>query len=403
MRSICSKGVLVVLTSLALAACGPSSGDDADAGPNPGDGGGDPCTPGATRCVGNTFQTCVDGVYANQNACPVACDDALGCVACDPDFGNTCQGDAIHECNSDGTIGVLVDTCPPGTCTAGHCVDLCAEAAASNSYIGCEYWPVDLHNAIEVLGEPLLGCILYAESAQEVTLDVCYDAANTLAPLAGTCDPGNDCTAAGAGYTCQPKAVCVLNAEFSPFAVVVSNPHGDAVTVTLSNQGGTTQDISVAANTAHAIFPQDIGFADQSIPGTGIHTLAYRLTSPKPVVAYQFNPLHNVGVFSNDGSLLLPTHTHDVKYYAVTAPTLSRRPTAHDYNGYVTIVATSAGSTTIDVTPSCNTVAGDGGVAALTAGTLQQFTLNQWETLTLEAVAGSAPGEDGGDLTGTLI
>ncbi len=385
-------------------ACGPSSGDDADGGPGDIDAGtGDPCTEGTTRCAGQTFQTCVDGFYENQQACPLVCDDALGCVACDPDLGNVCQGDDIHQCNGDGTIGSLVDTCPPGTCTGGHCVDLCAEAAASNSYIGCEYWPVDLHNAIEVLGEPLLGCALYAESAQQATLDVCYDAANALAPIAGLCDAGGDCSAAGASYACESHDVCILNAEQSPFAIVVSNPHDDAVTVTLSNQGGTTQDISVAANSVHAIFPQDLGFADQSIPGTGIHTLAYKLTSPKPVVAYQFNPLNNVGVFSNDGSLLIPEHTYGTKYYAVTAPTLSRRPTTNDYNGYVTVVATADGKTTVDVTPSCDTLAGDGGVAALTAGSTQQFNLNQWETLTLEAVADATAGEPGGDLTGTLI
>jgi hypothetical protein len=31
---------------------------------------------------------------------------------------------------------------------------------------------------------------------------------------------------------------------------------------------------------------------------------AYRVTSELPVVAYQFNPLENVSVFSNDASLL---------------------------------------------------------------------------------------------------
>lgn len=402
MRSISSTGVLAALFSLSLMACGPSSGDDADGGPGDIDAGtGDPCTEGTTRCVGQTFQTCVDGFYQNQQACPLVCDDALGCVACDPDMGNVCQGDEIHQCNGDGTIGSLVDTCPPGTCTAGHCVDLCAEAAASNSYIGCEYWPVDLHNAIEVYGpaNPILGCLLPEGSVAE-THEVCYDSATSL--TAGLCDPGSDCTAAGASYACESQNVCVHNAQSSPFAIVVSNPHSDAVTVTLSNQGGTTQDISVAANSVHAIYPQDLGFTDQSIPGPGKHTLAYKLTSPKPVVAYQFNPLNNVGVFSNDGSLLIPQHTYGTKYYAVTAPTLTRRPSTHDYNGYVTIVASAEGQTTIDVTPSCDTLAGDGGVPAITAGSMQQFTLSQWETLTLEAVAG-AEGSLGGDLTGTLI
>ena len=53
---------------------------------------------------------------------------------------------------------------------------------------------------------------------------------------------------------------------------------------------------------------------DGSPPGefdTGTHTAltrhAYRIHSTFPVVAYQFNPLENVNVFSNDASLLKPT------------------------------------------------------------------------------------------------
>ena len=34
-------------------------------------------------------------------------------------------------------------------------VDRCDEARQTNSYIGCEYWPVDLDNAVEVAGLPL--------------------------------------------------------------------------------------------------------------------------------------------------------------------------------------------------------------------------------------------------------
>jgi hypothetical protein len=47
---------------------------------------------------------------------------------------------------------------------------------------------------------------------------------------------------------------------------------------------------------------------------------AYRVTSTIPVIAYQFNPLDNVGVFSNDASLLLPTSAIGRTYTVVGWP-----------------------------------------------------------------------------------
>ena len=79
---------------------------------------------------------CVDGVFETQEQCPILCHAALGCVTCNPDLGNTCVGDEVHSCNSDGSLGGLVQTCPAGTCVGGHCVDECAEAAATNSGTG---------------------------------------------------------------------------------------------------------------------------------------------------------------------------------------------------------------------------------------------------------------------------
>ena len=42
---------------------------------------------------------------------------------------------------------------------------------------------------------------------------------------------------------------------------------------------------------------------------------AYRITSDLPVVVYQFNPLSNEGVFSNDASVLLPGPNLGQEYY----------------------------------------------------------------------------------------
>ena len=102
-----------------------------------------------------------------------------------------------------------------------------------------------------------------------------------------------------------------------------------------------------------------------------------------------------MGVFSHDGSLLLPSHALGSEYFALTLPTLNRRPTAHAYTGYVTIVATNAGTTNIEVMPSTAIRAGEG-QAELAARMPHRFELSQGEVLNL-AAAGR------GDLTGTRI
>lgn len=388
----------VALALFAAGCAATSSGDDGDDDAPPAvDGGGGICTDGETRCLGTDYQQCVDGAFQTQQNCSgLMCHDSLGCVQCNPDYGNLCVGDAVHECNDNGTVGDMVTMCPLEQCDGGRCVDACGDAESSDSYIGCEYWPVDLHNAVEVVAESFLGdCSIYGVPGLIArTMDVCYDEANFLAPVAGVCDPGNSC-AASPGYTCQSKSVCILDAQGSPFAIVVSNPHDTKEAIVTLEGGGSTQMVTVGAGQVAQIFPQMLGIADQSVPGPGVHTNAYKLTSSRPVVAYQFNPLNNVDVFSNDGSLLLPRHTFDTKYYVIGYPTLARRPTAHDYNGYLTIVASAAGMTALSITPTANVHPGPG-LTAITAGTPTAITLNQGETLTLESTAG-------GDLTGTVI
>ncbi len=378
-----------------LVACGGGSGDDDD---DDGVDAATECSDGTTQCSGNTFQTCSSGAWQTTDQCPVLCDDDLGCTVCVPDQ-RYCEDDAIMQCNVNGTGSTVVEACTGGAhCSGGACVDLCAEAAENESYIGCEYFAVDLDNAIEVLAHPfpslpeLFPCSTsYPGSIQTTSINVCWDATNS-AP-AGLCDPGNSCPG---GFTCQnPTApVCILDAAHSPFAIVVSNPQSFAVSVTLSNGAGTTQTVSVAAGQVTAMFPQQMGFADQSVDRTSQAALGYRVVADAPIVAYQFNPLNNVDVFSNDGSLLIPRHTWDVEYYAMSWPTLTRRPDTNDYNSYVTIVA-AEDATTIEVTPSAG-VRASGAIPAIAAGTPTQFTLDAFDVLNLEAVAD-------GDLTGTRV
>jgi hypothetical protein len=281
------------------------------------------------------------------------------------------------------------------SCTGSACSDPCAAAAAAKSYIGCDYWPVDLDNGQEVIGppDPSSGCtgLGFPDLVLE-TIPVCWD--DTLMRSNGSCDYGSDCSASP-GTTCQMMPICLLDGQHAPFAVVVSNPNSSAATVTLANAAGMTHAYTVAPGAVQPIFPQSDGFPDQSLDYSGIAMGAYHLTSTLPITAYQFNPLDNVHVFSNDASLLLPSTTFDKSYYVASYPTATRRPNTNDYNGFVTVVASAPGTTTVTVTTTAGVRAGEG-VPAFAAGSPQMFTLSQFQTLNLEAV-------QGGDLTGSLV
>src|ERR1043165_4925032 len=132
---------------VALAACGPSGthhNDGVDAASE--------CSEGAHQCLGSTYQTCTGGTWQTALDCQTACLQDLGCVDCQPGE-QFCKDGDVWQCGPDGTPGGVVMQCTGATTCAGNtCVDACAEAASSKSYIGCEYWAVDLDNAVEVLG-----------------------------------------------------------------------------------------------------------------------------------------------------------------------------------------------------------------------------------------------------------
>lgn len=381
----------VLLVSL-LVACGPSNrngGDD-----TPGDSLPAICDDGTHMCSGSVYQVCVNGQWTTQEECQVACDSGLGCVNCVPG-APVCKNGNVASCDASGNVGAETEQCMGANiCEAGMCVDACASAAENKSYIGCEYMAADLDNAVEVIDVQggIFSLCGQVPGAKNVTTQVCGNADNSA--VSGLCDPpGNTCPS---GTTCKQVPVCILDAQSSPFAIVVSNPQARSVNVTVTGPNGETILKTIAAGTVEAIKPNVAPntIADQSIDGTGKVKKAYKVTSDLPIVAYQFNPLENVNVFSNDASLLLPTTAYDIEYYAFSWPTEDRRPANHSYHGYVSILAPGA-DTVVEVTPTAAIVA-SATQAALPANTPVQFTLQPFEVLTLQAVGG-------GDLTGTKI
>jgi hypothetical protein len=366
---------------------------------------------GAHRCEGASYQTCTGGTWQTAVDCPQLCLEGLGCVQCAPGQA-FCKDGNVWSCDDDGNPGGETLACMGvNTCVGGACVDACMDAAANKSYIGCEYWAVDLDNAIEVYGttNQTSTADCSARGGAFATLDVCWADANpgpkVDAYAFGLCDP--PATLGGAGrcpspLQCGPQSVCRLDAQHSPFAIVVSNPQAKDATVTVTGPGGEIITQVIAAGAVAAIKPQTSSpsVPDQSVDGSYKGKKAYKITSDLPIVAYQFNPLDNVGVFSNDASLLIPRTVFDQDYYVMSMATLDRRsgPPApygtNNYYGYLTIVAWEDG-TQVEVTATAPTTASATN-ATIAAGTPTAFTLDEGDVLQLQA-----SGE--GDLTGTHI
>jgi hypothetical protein len=374
---------------------------------------------GAQRCEGATFQTCTGGTWQSAVDCPQQCLDGLGCVQCTPGQ-SFCKDGNVWSCDDVGNPLAEVQACTgQNTCVGGSCVDACLDAAASKSYIGCEYWAADLDNAIEVWGvmnQPLgQGFTLTPNYCSMVysgtiaTMDVCYEVSgggpNAKILGHGLCDP--PATAGGAprcpaGSTCGSQSVCVSDAQHSPFAIVVSNPQAKDVTVTLTGPGGQVSTQVIPAGQVNAIKPQTAStpIPDQSIDGSTKAKRGYKITADLPIVAYQFNPLDNVNVFSNDASLLIPSTVFDQDYYVMTMPSLDRRTgqtlanTSNSYYGYLAVISPADG-TQVQVTPTVPTSASAIN-ATIAAGTPTTFTLDAFEVLQLQA-------DGAGDLTGTHI
>ena len=113
------------------------------------------CAGGDTRCAGNRFEVCSDDgerwdVRSDCAADGDLCVVGMGCVECFPDT-RACVDQDIVRCRPDGSGADVIATCD-GTaqelCSGGECVDACQLAALSRDYEGCDYWAVDLDNAV---------------------------------------------------------------------------------------------------------------------------------------------------------------------------------------------------------------------------------------------------------------
>ncbi len=342
------------------------------------------CIIGQHRCTQRGIEVCVDygggsGIdWSEQENCAdlgFVCVPVLyQCKKCIPDQ-SYCDGQDVARCDNTGDVSTYVETCDISkgvACRAGTCVDLCGQAAVEKSNVGCEYWPVDLDNAM-------------------------IDATS--------------------------------NAAAQQFAVVVSNPHPDvAVTVRIAQDDGVPGDAPKVNEIASAVIaplnlavfklgPREVDGSPEGQYDTGTHTAltrhAFRVRTDFPVVAYQFNPLENVAVFSNDASLLKPREALSfgsdgslVTSYVVAGwpqtiaatdnPDTNFNPNyPTNLRSFLTIVGTFP-NTTIRVKTKARVVAG-GPIAETPIGGIIEAKLHAFDVLNLETADFYA------DFTGSLI
>ena len=322
-----------------------------DAGPSAG------CGVGVTRyCAGDTDVMCnpdgSEGTRTNCASTGASCAPGLGCRVCTPGRA-MCDGNESRRCLPDGSGYEAIRTCDieaGETCIAatGLCNSPCAAAEASNSYIGCEYWPVPTTNSV--------------------------------------------------------------SREDFAFAVVVSNPGTTPATVNVTRAGAAVASAIVAPGAVETL---TLPWIEELQRGTTdgsalVRGGAYRLRSNTPVTVYQFSPIEfrvpracsdgstdsECFSFTNDASLLLPTHVLTGNYLAITQPSnrfeiteaglFGSTTTNIQSPGFLTLVGVDEAPTSVQVTFSSPVLASsDGAVRAFNAGETGTFMLGQGDALQL--------------------
>ena len=345
------KSALIIATALTLASgCGTPTLQP-----------GDVCLPGDYRCNANDLEVCADNgdSYVHVTDCSTTgeiCAAELGCVVCVPDT-RSCDGLTVLRCNPSGTGYDPIAACDGATgeiCFNGACANACALADQARSYEGCEYWAVDLDNAV-VANQGTAAAQQYSvvlsnssDLVATVTVEILCTALDALNP-ALQCTEGLPHVVDE--FAIQPKGLKIV--DLDPREVDgSSNPS--------LNDG----------------------------PGTFRSSHAYRIGSDAPLIAYQFNPLENVQVFSNDASLLLPTAALGTRYLVLSWPqtlALTEEGATNggiDLRAFLTIVGVEDGTNvTVDLSTD---ILGGADIPAALAGETLTFALNRHEVVNLE-------------------
>ena len=293
----------------------------------------------ACNDTGSNFERtpCPDGEFCFRGEC--------GSQICDPgERGCDEDGRYIELCADSGEEWVRLEECNPRddlVCVGGECVSGCAAALKDPTYIGCEYWSVDLPQ---------------------------YQ------------DPGGD-----------PRRV--------PHAVVIANTGDRVAEVIVETRSGIPLVDESALVAPGAV--ETLVFPRADVEDTARSMNSFRISTSEPVVAYQFNPLNDVGVASNDASLLLPANAIGREYYVMSWPSGIGVLGFAPQTGWFTVVASAEGETIVEITFSADLIDGvEPDLIGIDRGETHVFVMEQWEVLNFEAETTFG---NIGDLTGTHI
>ena len=305
------------------------------------------CTPLDKRCASEiVMEVCNEaGTAWDAIGCDDGCVEGGGTATCGDsqctEGDRQCLGKRIVQACDAAGVWTDKERCTPerDECFNGECTPLCVLSEKTKTNVGCDYWAVDLDNAFVPGGER--------------------------------------------GF---------LDAAAAPFAVVVSNPHQEfTATVTVFNVEGQVDSAVVPPLGLHVF-----NLPRRDVDGTVISPFAYRVRASIPVVAYQFNPLENEEVFSNDASLLLPSSVVGSEYFVMT-----REQSFSRLRGYLTVVGLERSDgepfTEVTVTVTARTQPGVPGIPAMEPGDIYVAQLKPYDVLNIETAA------PGADLTGSHI
>lgn len=382
MRKLKTALVLSVVALASVAACGSQNRDRVAAGGDAGAEAGDPFCGG---CEGSKYRECgANGQPPVVRECfPKQCVPGRGCLTCQPG-ADTCVGNEIHKCGDDGEPGALVQVCDANqglVCSGGVCKTPCEAAADKPSYLGCEFWAVDLDNeyAPGLMGLPALNDA--AGAPWGVALSNVSDM-----PAIVTIE--RNIAAVGAA----PDVRSVVSLKIAPHDL-------SEVALPTNEVDGTTN-------------------GKNNGPGTWVSSNAFRITSDVPIIVYQFNTLRHT--FSNDASLLLPKTALGLEHRVVGWP--SANPVDVDFgalggddaggggmpqydgpmydHSYVTVVGTQPG-TKVKIIAGGDITAG-GPVAATPKGGTIEVTLGTFDVLNLESAVPKIDASDFSKFAGAL-
>ncbi|MDD9944237.1 MAG: IgGFc-binding protein [Myxococcales bacterium] len=349
--------------------------------------------PSVFACTDVDSTACEDGVHLScrptfeflevvEEDCRAkqqVCDPERVCITCAPkrprckvceDGDSDCNPQQTQVCSDDGERWIDMEVCDlegGEICSAGKCERLCDVAAAAQSYVGCEFYAADLDNA---------------------AIDALHDASS------------------------------------QQYAVAVANPHPIPITVWVEiNQAPYGRKPVIVEIERRKIPPgylevfelprREVDGSSETGLDDGTHTAvtsnAYRIGSSHPVTAYQFNPLENVNVFSNDASLLLPISAIGDEYTVVTwpqtigdsdNPDLDFDPTTsgEDLRSFLTVIGTQDNTRVrIELGRDVVKVVGGGPIPSSGPDQVIQLDIGPFDVINLETEATK------GDFTGTFV